>query len=482
MRYVDINNYRFTWHRDAIVHLSRWLLLGLIFCVLTDKGFGQIRRLSNSKPPNIVIIMADDLDSRQLSSYGGENMRTPHIDKLASSGMRFDNMIASEAVCVPTRASLFTGLYPARHGAHQNHKPVNTGLKSICHYLGALGYRVGLTGKNHVTKPRDIFPFDIVPGFEPNCVSATDDYFLDSMAHYITQPAPYCLFVMSINPHVPWTAGDPSAFDPQSLKLPANWVDTRPTRRRFTEFLAEIRRLDDQVGDVMKLLEKTGQLSNTIVIFLGEQGPQFPGGKWTLWDYGQRSAMIVRWPGVVKPGTVSEALVQYEDVVPTLVQIAGGAPIPGLDGVSFTDVLTDGRNGNRRFAYGIYNHIPYTIPSTTPYPVRSIRDHNYKFIWNLRSDLEFYKKAVMDTAGKKSYYKTWLSRAEVDSSAAAIIKRLTKRPAFELYNLENDPNELNNLAPDASKTILTYYKTELERWMQMQGDTGAAMDVPRKSN
>src|SRR5690606_41677578 len=139
------------------------------------------------------------------------------------------------------------------------------------------------------------------------------------------------LFVMSINPHAPWTVGDPSEFNADSLVLPPHWVDTRLTRNQFTKYLAEVRRLDDQVGDVVNLLKETGREQNTIVIFLGEQGPQFPGGKWTLYDNGQRSSMIIKWPGIVRPDTETDAIVQFEDITPTLVRIAGGEDIPDLD-------------------------------------------------------------------------------------------------------------------------------------------------------
>lgn len=429
--------------------------------------------ISNPAPknkPNILIIMADDLDAKQLSCYGGENMVTPHIDNLAKSGMQFTNMIASEAMCVPVRASLFTGLYPARHGGHQNHKPLNSGLKSIAHYLNDLGYRVGLTGKDHASKD---FPFDRVPGFVRNPISRTDDYFLDSVRQYITHPEPYCLFVMSINPHVPWTVGDRSEFDHTKIKLPANLVDTERTRRNFVAFLAEIRQLDNQVGDVMAMLEETGQLSNTIVIFLGEQGAQFPGGKWTLWDYGQRSAMIVRWPETVSSGTVSDALVQYEDVVPTLINIAGGTPVSGLDGIDFSDVLRRGSKGTRQYAFGIHNN----FPAGTPYPLRSIRDHDYKMIWNLVPDSEYFVR--MMTPNGKNLYSTWLNRAERgDPHASMIVRRLTKRPEFELYDLKKDPDELKNLASDPKyASLLKRYHSDLEAWMRQQGDTGAKMDV-----
>ncbi len=237
-----------------------------ICCLL---GFIMLANVHAQKP-NVIIIMADDLDSRQLSCYGGKNIKTNNIDALAAEGMKFNQMIASETMCVPTRASLFTGLYPMRHGSFQNHKSVyNDSLKSVCHYMGSLGYTVALTGKNHSTKPESVFPFKILKGFEPNCVAPTDDYELNDVKKFITQKneKPYCLFIMSINPHAPWTMGDPSEFNAGKMVLPPHWVDTKEVREEFTKYLAEVRRLDNQVGDVMKLLKETGQDKNTIVIF-----------------------------------------------------------------------------------------------------------------------------------------------------------------------------------------------------------------------
>ena len=308
-------------------------------------------RPERAKAPNIVIIMADDLDSRQLSCYGGQNLKTTHIDALAKEGLKFHNLFTSEAMCVPTRASLFTGLYPVRHGSFQNHKPVYDHLKSVGHYLADLGYRVGLTGKDHVTKPKSVFPFDIIEGFEPNCVAPTDEYRLDDIRKYMTaSDKPYCLFIMSINPHAPWTVGDTTEFDAAKLKLPADWVDTPITRRQFVKYLAEVRRLDDQVGEINALLKETGQDKNTVFIFLGEQGAQFPGAKWNLYDTGQRSSMLIRWPGRVKPATETRALVQYEDITPTLIDIAGGKPVAGLDGRSFLPVVSGQSKASRSYS------------------------------------------------------------------------------------------------------------------------------------
>ncbi len=183
--------------------------------------------------------------------------------------------------------------------------------------------------------------------------------------------------------------------------------------------------------------------------------------------------MIVRWPGEIREGTVSEALVQYEDIVPTLVGLAGGEPAGRLDGISFAGVLKNGDQGSRRFAFGIHNN----IPEGPAYPIRSVRDRDYKLIWNLQPDTEYYIKYMMNPERKGTYYYSWLRRAERDPKAAAIITRLAKRPEFELYDLKADPDELHNLATDPEKSALVAgYRKELEGWMERQGDKGIAMD------
>ena len=421
--------------------------------------------------------MADDLDSKQLSCYGGQNLETKNIDQLARNGLKFNQMIASEAMCVPTRASLFTGLYPIHHGSFQNHKPVYDHLKSVGHYLNDLGYRVGLTGKDHVTKPKTVFPFDIVDGFEPNCVSPTDDYQLDDVKKYITQnDKPYCLFVMSINPHMPWTVGDTTEFDAAKVKLPKDYVDTPITRRQYVKYLAEIRRLDDQVGDITKLLKSTRQDKNTIVIFLGEQGAQMPGAKWNLWDAGQKSSMIVQWPGVVKPATETNALVQYEDITPTLIDIAGGKPIKGLDGETFLPVVKGKKDGTRKYAYGIHNN----IPEGDPYPIRSIRDQRYKLILNLTAEKEYYNRFMMNRERKdrNTIWFSWVDEAGKNEQAKKLTDRFVHRPAVEFYDLQKDPWEFNNLANDpAYQKIVNEYTQKLHDWMKAQGDKGAEIDI-----
>ncbi len=427
-----------------------------------------------AEKPNIVVIIADDLASNELSCYGGKNIKTPNIDRIAREGVLFTGNYASCTMCVPIRASMYTGLYPVRHGAYQNHKNSYPNIKSITSYLPEIGYRVGRTGKQH-TEPRSVYRFEDIPGFEENCISPTAYYTTDGIRKFITESnQPYCLFVCSTNPHVPWTMGDQSRFDPEKMVLPPAFVDNKETRTLFRNFIAEIGALDDEVGAVLKVLEETGKLDHTLVIFLGEQGPQFPGGKWTCWKYGQSSALLARYPKAITAGSRSDALVQYEDILPTLVEFAGGKAIQDIDGKSFLQVLYGKEKDHRNWAYGIHNN----IPEGPSYPIRSIQDKRYKLILNLTPDAKYFEKHMMNIKDRTQVWASWLESADVDPQAKNLVDRFETRPAIEFYDLEEDPWELNNLAadPQYAERIVTM-ESELKKWMLQQGDKGAEMDV-----
>lgn len=430
---------------------------------------------------NIVVIVADDLGTNELGCYGGKNLKTPNIDKLASEGVRFTNFYASCAMSVPVRASLYTGLYPMRHGSYQNHKPTYSDVKSSSYYFQELGYRIGRTGKDHPVNQPSIYNFDKIDGFTVSCTASKPPLSTTTgIENYIRkdEKAPFCLYVCSINSHMPWDAGDASKFNPDSVKLPPNTVDTRRTREEFCNYLAEIQLLDDEVGKVMKTLKETGKLDNTLVFFLGEQGPQLPYGKWTCYHYGQNSALIARYPKKIAAHTTSDAIAQYEDILPTMIDFTGAAPIKGIDGISFLDVLYGKKKDHRNWAYGIHNN----IPEGTAYPIRSIQDKRYKLIWNLTPEADYFEKHMMNPNSKTSVWTSWMEAAKVNKNASVLVTNFVKRPAFELYDLQQDPWELNNIAnlPEHKERIARM-KSEIENWMKQQGDKGASVDVERQN-
>lgn len=229
--------------------------------------------------PNFLIIMADDCTHTDLPLFGGQNAKTPHLDRLASEGLVFDHAYLSEAMCQPCRSELYSGQHPMRNGAAWNHSGSRPETTSLPHHLGRLGYRVGLAGKTHIT-PKKAFPFESVGGFEPSCVrdptrahdlAAVTDFFLRE------DRQPFCLVVALVEPHVPWVMGDASKYPPQQIKLPRYLADTELTREAYSRYLAEITYMDAQVGEILASLNETGRADETLVLFTSEQGSQFQG-------------------------------------------------------------------------------------------------------------------------------------------------------------------------------------------------------------
>jgi uncharacterized sulfatase len=436
------------------------------------EAVGGVSERELSDRPNFLFILADDVTYSDIGCFGGNNARTPNIDRLASDGIRFRRAYCAMAMCAPFRGELYTGLYPVRNGIAWNHSIAKPSTKSICHYLRQLNYRVGLVGKKHAS-PSDVFNFENVkmPLAGPDAVK------------FITRDTkePFCLFACSNNAHPPWRSGDVSKIDREGMTLPPVIDDNPITRKTFAGYLAEVEALDKEVGAILAMLKETGRDKNTMVVFSSEQGWDFAFGKWTNWDIGVRSAMIARWPGRIKPGRQTDALIQIADIVPTFIAAAGGDPSDyDLDGESFLDVLEGKSDRHRRYVYGLHNN----VPEGDPYPIRSIRDDKFHYIVNLNYKQPYHEKHLMSEKLAKRYDLQWWQALKDgadkgDSKAKKLYEKYHNRPAEELYLVDEDPWEMNNLAdkPQYAK-IKKRLLTELHRWMAKQNDPGAAMDTP----
>ena len=435
----------------------------------------------SSEASNVLIIMADDCTFNDLSLYGGKNAKTPNINKLASEGLVFDKAYLAEAMCQPCRSELFTGKYPISNGCAWNHSSSRPKIKSVPQYLREIGYRVGLSGKVHV-KPASVYPFTKVEGFDVNCVrNPTRDHSLEGISGFMSanKNQRFCLVVALVEPHVPWVMGDPSKYPPEKIVLPPNIADTKRTREAFSRYLAEITYMDKQVGDILNALEESGEASDTLVLFTSEQGSQFPGCKWTNWDTGLHTALVARWPGVIDPGKRTSALVQYADILPTLIDLTGSAvPKKSFDGKSFLPVLKGNKRTHRRYVYGMHNN----LPEGPSYPVRTVSDGSFRYLRNLKSEEIYIEKHLMGWTGKgelnNPYWATWIREASSNANTYELVKRYMHRPAEQLYHTQKDPYELNDLAGAKSyDEIKQKLSQELDRWMQSQGDPGSAQDT-----
>ena len=419
-------------------------------------------------PPDIVIVLSDDQTWSDSGCYGNKQVKTPNIDRLAAEGMRFTRAFTATAMCAPTRQQLYTGLFPVRNGAYPNHSKVKTGTRSIVHFLRERGYRVGLSGKKHFGPPAS-FPFEKVSR--------------GKMGEFIgrKKSQPYCLVVTSHSPHLPWSEGDPSAYDPGKVKLPARFVDTPQTRQAMVKYYAEITDFDRELGECMAAVHEGGREENTIFIYTSEQGAQFPGGKWTCYEMGLHVALVVRWPRQVKAGSVADAMVQYVDVVPTLLAAAGAAKVEGFDGKSFLGVLRGKTDEHHDAVFGV--HTTRGIINGSPcYPVRSVRTATHKYIWNPKYR-EPFRNVLIGGGDKGGYWKSWVELAKTDEKARRIVEGYQRRPEVELYDLRTDPFEQKNLAGDPQlKDVERSLRGRLDAWMLQQGDKGIETELRVKAH
>ncbi|QDV25120.1 sulfatase family protein [Aureliella helgolandensis] len=421
-----------------------------------------------AEKPNLVFIIADDCTFRDIGCYGGQ-AHTPHLDRFASQGMQFSACFQAAPMCSPTRHNIYTGLYPVRSGAYPNHTQAYNDVLSIVHYLQPLGYRVALTGKTHIA-PKTVFPFEYLKANGNNPSAVEMDRLLRESRETQT---PFCLFACSNEPHSPWDKGDASRYPADSVVLPPYIVDTPVVREDFRNYLAEITYFDSQVGEILELLDQHRLSDNTLVMIVSEQGNAFPFAKWTCYDSGLQSAMLVRWPGRVEVNSKTDAMVEYVDIAPTLVDAAGGEPNPDLDGRSFLRVLTGESEEHKSEVYGIMT-TRGIINGSAAYAIRSVRTSQFKLIHNLNSNSKFTNACTSSAA-----FQSMEAKAEAgDATARKLVDAYYYRPEFELYDVLSDPLELTNIAHDPQNgKILADLQLRLQGWMQRQGDAGVATEL-----
>jgi N-sulfoglucosamine sulfohydrolase len=426
--------------------------------------------------PNIVFILADDCTHWDLGCYGSKDAKTPNIDKLAEQGIKFNRCYQSAPMCSPTRHNIYTGLYPVKTGAYPNHTRAIDGTKSIVQYLKPLGYRVALSGKRHI-KPESIFNFEYL-GKKKNPEFNLVEVFLKDVK---LSKEPFALILCSNEPHTPWDKGDISKYDPDEITLPPHFVDTKETREAFCSYLAEINYLDGQVGQTLELLEKYGFDENTLVVFASEQGNSFPFAKWTLYEAGVKSGLIARLPNIISPGSESDAIVEYLDLLPTFIELAKGNTQNKLDGKSLLPILKNAKKTVKEYAYSI--HTTKGINNGSEYfGIRSVVNENYRYIMNLTPDVEFLNninnREVLD-----EWYVSWKKAAKTDKEAAELIFKYKNRPKEELYNIKKDKWCLTNLADNPEhKKIKKELNKKLLLWMNECGDNGQETELKALEN
>lgn len=240
----------------------------------------------------------------------------------------------------------------------------------------------------------------------------------------------------------------------------------------------------------MTLMDAKGLSEGTITVFLSDHGPQFPFMKFSNYEAGLRVPLIFRWPGMIRPGASSEALVSSVDILPTLIDMAGGPAPAGLDGRSFLPVLRGASSAHRDALFGAQSTAGLDVGNANPYGIRSVRTERFRYIRNLHPEnrqktliteprpLRGSIRYLMEFGswlppGVPAYWQSWQQAAARDEHARNIVRAYWHRPAEELYDLDADPDELSNLAsaPEYAK-VLVGMRARLDDWMRTQGDIG----------
>jgi uncharacterized sulfatase len=452
------------------------VLFTILYLSITLLAAAQQTHSQNKPRPNIILFIADDLGVNDIGPYGNRVVRTPNLDRLSEHSMLFTRSFASSPTCGPSRSTLLTGLMPIRHGGHGNHSGVKAGTKSIVQYLQPLGYRVAIAGKLHVG-PEEVFPFERIS--KTNIVEAGHekkpglnyDLNLEPVDKWLSEQRagkPFMLVVADHSPHVIWP--EKASYDPLDIDIPAKHIDTKETRISRARYYTDITKMDDNLGRLLNSLEKSGLSKNTIVIFTADQGPQWPFAKWTLYDDGIRTPLLVRWPGTTPSGTKTGALVSLADLVPTLVEAAGGVAPNDIDGQSFLPVVKGSKDTHREFAFA--THTGDRLMNRAP--ARMLRTNKYKYILNLAPQILYttHMDNAKDHDGGREYWDSWREKSFNDVHAASVLWRYHNRPKEELYDVEADPGEVRNLAsaPEYA-TLLAGYRKTMAQWRNQQKDT-----------
>ena len=452
------------------------LLIALLFAPLA------VLHAAESRPakPNIVFILSDDHSYPYLHCYGMTEMKTPNLDRFAAEGIKFHRMFTTAPQCVPSRASIVSGRSPVACRITRFSSPLPRDIiafpeilkRDAGYFVGVLGRTYHLDGSGRGPDVNDrVFEehklrtfkdrFDYVDASNQASVPARMKEFYDQRP----KDQPYFLWVNFNDPHHPWDTGK-TPPDPATVHVPGFLPDLPGVRTDLAAYEGEIEHADGDFQTVLDIIKDQAGLDNTLILFMGDNGMAFPSGKGCLHDPGLNVPLLACWPGVIKPGGDSRALLSGEDIAPTCLE-AAGLPVPSdISGASFLPALQGKPYEGHKYIFGERGpHGSATFDErTTSNGVdysRCVRSARYKLIYNVTPNLVY---APVDSAGNPSWKE--MVQAHQNHTLAMEFETLyftSPRPVFEFYDLDQDPNELHNLATD---TALAATVRELKEALQ----------------
>lgn len=407
--------------------------------------------------PNIFLAIADDWGWPHAGAYGDPVVKTPTFDRIAREGVLFSNAFISSPSCTPSRAALLTGQWHWRLEESANlWSTLQAKFRSYPELLRDDGYAIG-----HSRKAWG--PGRIEPGGRKENPAGPTFKNIETFLKSRPKDKPFCFWWGSSDPHRPyeWQTGVKSGMDLAKIKLPGCFPDHEIVRNDVADYYFEVQRFDRELGEALAVLEKTGELDNTIIVITGDHGMPFPRGKSNLYDLGTHVPLAVRWGKKVAAGRTITDFVSLTDLAPTFLEVAGAKPSEVMTGRSLVGLLTSGKSGRvdprRDFVLtGKERHVPSQEKGNlSGYPCRAIRTADYLYIRNFKPDL--WPVGIPDAAQAQignsfadtdnGPTKSFLIQQQSDPGVKKSFDlAFAKRPAEELYDLKKDPEQLVNVA------------------------------------
>ena len=416
------------------------------------------RTVAAAERPNILVLISDDQSWLHTGANGSTVVKTPNFDRVAAEGVRFAHAFAGSPGCAPSRGTILSGqaFWRLREGAVQRSSFPGS-IRAYPEVLEANGYHVGLQGKG--------WGPGIVRQRKNNPAGKAYRRFAEFLA---AAPAgkPFCFWFGSTKPHRPYKPGTGlrAGKKPEDAQVPSFLPDVPEVRSDLIDYYAEVEAFDRAVGGVLGALDKSGKASNTLVILTSDNGMPFPRCKTTLYDYGVRMPLAVRWPSCVKGGRVVDDFVSLADCAPTILRAAGLDPLPEMTAHSFLDVLLSEKSGRVDPAR---DHVTFGRERHgKSWPSRALRDDRHLYIRNFAP--ERIDGLLIDDSPSAKFL---IAHAEDPSYRRYYQLAFGPRPAEELYDVRDDPEQMRNLAAQPERAaVLKEMREALEAELRRTDD------------
>jgi N-sulfoglucosamine sulfohydrolase len=495
-----------------------------ILLALTAFCFSTATAITHAAEKNVIFFITDD-ESPTLGCYGDKIAQTPNIDALAADGLRFTHAFATTASCSASRSVVLSGLhnhYNGQYGhTHHFHKftsfPAVIGL-ALPRAMSRTGYRTAQIGKYHVA-PEDVFHFEnYLPGNGRNAISMANN-----AKDFITDTAderPFFLYFATTDPHRgggvdenstmilkpnlfgnkpnrnSWEGIEEVFYNSAKVPIPHFLSDTTETREELAQYYQSVSRIDQGLGRLVQILKEANLYDKTMIVFTSDHGMAFSGGKTTTYEGGLRVPFVVRNPYTNQRGKTTSAMISHIDITPSILHFAGGldketnAPNKTIDWRSYYKEKGIGRldnlNGGHAFdRYHGKSWMPVVDdPSKTHwdtifashtfheiqmyYPMRVVRDSEFKLIWNIAAGLPYpFASDLWAASSWQAQFKKGMDAPYGQKTVGEYINR----SKFELFKISDDPYEKHNLATDPHYAeVLDKYKAKLKAHQKLMHD------------